>query len=113
MRAVPPPQTILSPKILAAAKRKNIDFDDMVRESERLVTPEKRPRLSAPLSTITPSAQVTPEHQTGTAEDLGPMSATRYVGGKGKGDIQGGGRKHTNRTRRDPSKESRQYASLI
>ncbi|KAJ1952224.1 hypothetical protein EC988_003667, partial [Linderina pennispora] len=77
LRSMPPPPSLLSPKILAAAKRKNIDFDDMVRDSERQTTPEKRPRLEAPLSMLTPSAQVTPEHQTGAATDLGAQSATR------------------------------------
>ncbi|KAJ2504773.1 hypothetical protein IWW47_002365 [Coemansia sp. RSA 2052] len=79
---LPPPQTILSPKNIAAARL-------------AVATPARQEGGSDPL--LPP--QVTPEHQIGPAADAGARSASRYVVRKEEGDTEGGGRKHRKRYR--------------
>ncbi|KAJ2454395.1 hypothetical protein EV183_001521 [Coemansia sp. RSA 2336] len=98
---LPPPQTLLSPKNIAAAKERNIRLDALIAErhssaDEYAVSAgTKRPAITpdrAPFGARS-STQVTPEHQVGSAADIRALSASRYVDRKDHGDTEGGGRK--------------------
>ncbi|KAJ1819721.1 hypothetical protein LPJ60_003602 [Coemansia sp. RSA 2675] len=78
----PPPQTVLSPRNIAAAQLVSGTPERGMSGIEHLLPP-----------------QVTPEHQTGPAADAGARSASRYVVRKEEGDTEGGGRKHRKRLR--------------
>ncbi|KAJ1964562.1 hypothetical protein GGI12_001338 [Dipsacomyces acuminosporus] len=93
----PPPQTLLSPKNIAAAQRKNVRLETLIAESESDMAPISTPERSK--ASEDPLSQVTPEHQIGSAADARAKSATRYVIHKEQGDVEGGGRKHRKRQR--------------
>ncbi|KAJ2491957.1 hypothetical protein IWW37_001809 [Coemansia sp. RSA 2050] len=78
----PPPQTVLSPRNIAAVQLASGTPERGKSSIEHLLPP-----------------QVTPEHQTGPAADAGARSASRYVVRKEEGDTEGGGRKHRKRLR--------------
>ncbi|KAJ2161926.1 hypothetical protein GGF46_001117 [Coemansia sp. RSA 552] len=92
------PQTLLSPRNIAAARRKNGPLEPPSAQAAGMdggsargqpdTTPE-RSRDAGP--------QVTPEHQIGSAADDRTRSASRYVIRKEQGDVEGGGRKHRKR----------------
>ncbi|KAJ2390588.1 hypothetical protein GGI23_005592 [Coemansia sp. RSA 2559] len=102
----PPPQTLLSPKNIAAARHKNIELESLVAQYENyepadsmetdLTSTPQRPKYV--VETLR-ELQTTPENQVGQAADAQASSVSRYVKRKDQGDIEGGGRKHRNRQR--------------
>ncbi|KAJ1771239.1 hypothetical protein IW140_000470 [Coemansia sp. RSA 1813] len=101
----PPPQTLLSPKNIAAARRNNIDLEALMAQHESY-TPDNMEmdltstpqRTKSAIETLR-ELQTTPENQVGQAADAQASSVSRYVKRKEHGDIEGGGRKHRNRQR--------------
>ncbi|KAJ2106918.1 hypothetical protein GGI16_001743 [Coemansia sp. S142-1] len=83
----PPPQTVLSPRNIAATT---------AAAQRASGTPEQGKRSG--IEHLLPP-QITPEHQIGSAADVGAQSASRYVVRKEEGDTEGGGRKHRKRLR--------------
>ncbi|KAJ2847307.1 hypothetical protein IWW36_003922 [Coemansia brasiliensis] len=98
---LPPPQTLLSPKNIAAAQRHNIRLDSLIAERHSGVdeyavsSGTKRPANTPDRASSGGhnSTQVTPEHQVGSTADIRARSASRYVIRKDHGDTEGGGRK--------------------
>ncbi|KAJ2632731.1 hypothetical protein H4R22_001010 [Coemansia sp. RSA 1290] len=98
---LPPPQTLLSPKNISAAKKHNIELDVLIAErqngaDEYAVSAGTKRSANTPDRTPSGarnSAQVTPEHQVGSTADIRARSASRYVTRKDHGDTEGGGRK--------------------
>lgn len=82
----PPPQTLLSPRNLAAAQKRNNDAT-----AEELLEREANGGDMSISSVY--DGQVTPEHQIGSAADPIVKSASRYVESRREGDTEGGGRK--------------------
>ncbi|KAI9504992.1 hypothetical protein BX070DRAFT_221284 [Coemansia spiralis] len=101
----PPPQTLLSPKNIEAAQRKNIRLEELMAQSDiysdadmaedHRVTPQRNKSSTEGIALI----QITPEHQIGQAADARASSASRYVQRREQGDTEGGGRKHRKRIR--------------
>ncbi|KAJ1733870.1 hypothetical protein LPJ61_001351 [Coemansia biformis] len=103
----PPPQTLLSPRNLAAAQRNNIPLAALIAEcaghrstaagspGQTASTPDRAGSADAENRPL----QVTPEHQIGPTADILARSASRYVVRKDQGDTEGGGRKHRKRLR--------------
>ncbi|KAJ2707349.1 hypothetical protein FB645_000860 [Coemansia sp. IMI 203386] len=89
----PPPQTILSPRNIAAAQRKSkrLEALAMTPENNRLISSNIQQELAQP--------QITPEHQIGMSAGAKTRSSSRYVVRKEQGDTEGGGRKHRKRQR--------------
>ncbi|KAJ2065377.1 hypothetical protein GGI17_000430 [Coemansia sp. S146] len=84
----PPPQTVLSPRNIAAAA---------AAAAQRTSGTPERGKKSGIEHLLPP--QITPEHQIGPTADAGARSASRYVVRKEEGDTEGGGRKHRKRLR--------------
>ncbi|KAJ2548675.1 hypothetical protein IWW35_004086 [Coemansia sp. RSA 1878] len=102
----PPPQTLLSPKNIAAAQRRNTQLNALTAKTIGGSTngdignhPAHTPVRAKASAANRQSAQVTPEHQVGLTADIRARSASRYVIRKEQGDVEGGGRKHRKRQR--------------
>ncbi|KAJ2796100.1 hypothetical protein H4R20_005648 [Coemansia guatemalensis] len=104
--ATRPPQTLLSPRNIAAAQRQNIPLETLIADgasnfinavSALSGTPERAKSDNAENRPL----QTTPEHQIGSVADMRARSSSRYVARKDQGDIEGGGRKHRKRQRSD------------
>ncbi|KAJ1851056.1 hypothetical protein IW147_005331 [Coemansia sp. RSA 720] len=102
----PPPQTLLSPKNIAAAQRRNTQLNALAAKTTGGSTngdnggyPVHTPERTKVAAVNCQSAQVTPEHQVGLTADIRARSASRYVIRKEQGDVEGGGRKHRKRQR--------------
>ncbi|KAJ2079065.1 hypothetical protein H4R24_004045 [Coemansia sp. RSA 988] len=102
--ATRPPQTLLSPRNIAAAQRQNIPLETLIADGADNVidtmlalsgTPERVKSNNAENRPL----QTTPEHQIGSVADMRARSSSRYVARKEQGDIEGGGRKHRKRQR--------------
>ncbi|KAJ2557360.1 hypothetical protein EV175_001392 [Coemansia sp. RSA 1933] len=101
----PPPQTLLSPRNIAAARRNNIGLDALVSQYENHTSDNvvmdltNTPQRSNNAAEMLKDLETTPENQIGQAADAQASSVSRYVKRKDQGDIEGGGRKHRNRQR--------------
>ncbi|KAJ1642786.1 hypothetical protein LPJ64_005399 [Coemansia asiatica] len=93
----PPPQTILSPRNIAAAQRKSQRLESL---ESLVLTPENNRVISSNVQQeLLARPQITPEHQIGMSADAKTLSSSRYVVRKEQGDTEGGGRKHRKRQR--------------
>ncbi|PIA14275.1 hypothetical protein COEREDRAFT_16898 [Coemansia reversa NRRL 1564] len=102
--ATRPPQTLLSPRNIAAAQRQNISLESLIADDIKIVKDTSSMLLGTPERAKSDNAenrplQTTPEHQIGSVADVRARSSSRYVARKEQGDTEGGGRKRRKRQR--------------